>query len=1185
MDCPHCNTPIPAHATRCVHCDTPIDVDSSTLVDAGEEQPAEDANLTVDNWSAAVTAPSTSESPRSVNQLQPGSLLAARYEILDRLGVGGMGAVYKAKDREVDRLVALKVIRTELAGDSDILSRFKQELILARKVTHKNVIRIFDLGRDRGLRFITMEYIEGQDLRSLVKSQGRPTPEASVEIIQQVCLALEAAHAEGVVHRDLKPQNIMIDKQGRVYVMDFGIARSVGSEGLTMTGALVGTPEYMSPEQVKGEDVDGRSDLFSLGIIFYELLTGKMPYRGETVQRAMFKRTVERPLPASAEESSVPPFLSEVTSKCLEIQPEKRYQSARELSADLDSWRSGAADGTGSVLQRWIRRTLRNRNVLISAAAAVLLVVGMLSYQRLASSGPAGQTAANPPSVALAVLPFRNASGDPQLDWLGSSIGEMLTNDIGQSATLRTVPTGRVSQVMNDLRVKPNDNLDSATTDRVAEFANADILVWGQYVKFGELLRINATVANRKNGRQVPLQAEAHSDKEILATVDQLAKQIRENLALSSSAVHELQSSAFKPSSNSLDALRDYDKGLQLQRAGKNIEAQVAFKSSILQDPQFALAYSHLATVYASMGRDDQAQAASLKAVDLSEQLPPQERYLIRANHAEILKEYPKAIEAYETLAKASPGDTDILMELAKLYESSGDVEKARSYLEKVQSLDPRSTEALLARGRVELEANNPEKGLEFLNTALNLAIQVGNEELKADILQAIGVGYANMQRSEDALKSYQDSLAIKQRLGLQAGAAASLEAIATLQNSMGKSNEALKNYKDGLEISRKIGDKSRTGNILIDLGSYYVDHGKTDQALSLFKESLQIQIDLGNEQNRALVLSNIGNIYLSRGEFQEAHTYFEQALQIREKFKDPQDLAETLHNLAETATNLGLLDQAIDQYHRALDLQRKIGNKQMIAIETFSLGTVFGFQGRYGAALGSKEEALKTYRELGEHSFWTAEILAGYGNSLAQVGRREEAQANLEEALALARQLKNDDQVAMILGFQGDNAYYSGDPAAARKLYTQSSQAAAHSPNRILALNARFNLARLSVEQSHPQEAIASLKSLADETARTGPRYLSLQSSFFLAKALKETRDYTKAQELLETGLIQAEKLGLLWFKAQGHGLMSQILKQEGKAAEAATEQTAAANTFREIQSEGHFDVHRRADFAPYLQ
>src|SRR3984893_2190610 len=501
MVCPQCQAPNPPTAVRCEHCATPIDLNTPTLTGSPEDD-SDSGNLTVENWSAAVTAPSSSDAPVASKQLQSGSVLANRYEILEQLGVGGMGTVYKARDREVDRLVAIKVIRAELANDSEILSRFKQELILARKLTHKNVIRIFDLGRASGIRFITMEYIEGQDLRSLVKKQGRLTPEQSVTLIQQVCLALDAAHGEGIVHRDLKPQNIMVDPQGRIFVMDFGIARTVGAEGLTMTGALVGTPEYMSPEQVKGDDVDGRSDIFSLGIIFYELLTGKMPYRGETVQRAMYKRTIERPTPASSEDLSVPPFLSDVVSKCLEIEPAKRYQSANALSADLDSWKTGVADQATSVMQRWLRRAMANRLVLASAALLILLLAGIFVYRRFPP--PSTHEPAGPPPIALAVFPFRNASGDPKLDWLGSSLGGMLTNDIGQSARLRTISGGRISEVIHDLKIKPDTDLDSATIDRLAQFSNADVVVYGQYAKFGDQWRIDGNLYERKHSRQPP---------------------------------------------------------------------------------------------------------------------------------------------------------------------------------------------------------------------------------------------------------------------------------------------------------------------------------------------------------------------------------------------------------------------------------------------------------------------------------------------------------------------------------------------------------------------------------------------------------------------------------------------------------------------------------------------------------
>jgi len=222
--------------------------------------------------------------------LAPGTLLAGRYEVLQLLGRGGMGAVYKARDKELDRFVALKLIRPEFARNPEVLRRFKQELILARQVTHKNVIRIFDLGQSDGIKFITMDFVEGHDLRHLLQERGKFPPSEAAKIMLQICRALEAAHAEHVIHRDLKPQNVMLDKRGRVFVMDFGIARSAHLPGMTQTGALIGTPEYMSPEQARGETLDERSDVFSLGVIFYEILTGKPPYPSDTPLATRWKR-------------------------------------------------------------------------------------------------------------------------------------------------------------------------------------------------------------------------------------------------------------------------------------------------------------------------------------------------------------------------------------------------------------------------------------------------------------------------------------------------------------------------------------------------------------------------------------------------------------------------------------------------------------------------------------------------------------------------------------------------------------------------------------------------------------------------------------------------------------------------------------------------------------------------------
>src|SRR6266550_4236163 len=241
--------------------------------------------------------PNAPQSAGSTSGLQTGFILGGRYEILEALGEGGMGAVYKARDRELDRLVALKVIRPDLARNPAIIQRFKQELILARQITQRNVVRIFDLGEADGIKFITMEYVDGHDLHSLLREDKTFAPKDAVEIILQVCRALEAAHGEGIIHRDLKPQNIMQNKQGRIVVMDFGLARNVEAAGMTQTGALVGTMDYMSPEQALGKDLDQRSDLFALGLIFYELLTGQMAYKSESVVASLLKRTQQRAVP------------------------------------------------------------------------------------------------------------------------------------------------------------------------------------------------------------------------------------------------------------------------------------------------------------------------------------------------------------------------------------------------------------------------------------------------------------------------------------------------------------------------------------------------------------------------------------------------------------------------------------------------------------------------------------------------------------------------------------------------------------------------------------------------------------------------------------------------------------------------------------------------------------------------
>src|SRR5258707_15861757 len=432
MRCIYCKAENPPNAAKCGKCGKAVPSSEATFIgDEPAKQPNPASKPELPNSAKAASkgedpqgafvATSTPATPAGWSisntrapalpqgEFAPGTVLGDRYEILALLGQGGMGAVYKARDTELDPLVALKIIRPELTTNPEILKRFKQELILARQVTHRNVIRIFDLGQADGFKFITMEYLEGQDLRVVLREKGKLTPESAARVILQICRALEAAHGEGVIHRDLKPQNIMLDANGRAYVMDFGIARSAYLPGMTQTGALIGTPEYMSPEQARGEKLDERSDIFSLGVIFYEILTGKSPYAADTPLGTLWKRMQETVTPPSELEPSLPLPLNEIVVRALEIEPEKRFASAREMAHQLEIWLGPSAESTAIFLPA--PRTTHYWK-WASAGLGVLLIVAIVAFRL---KGPAKAAPVHAP-VSLLVPDFANPPGDSIFD-------------------------------------------------------------------------------------------------------------------------------------------------------------------------------------------------------------------------------------------------------------------------------------------------------------------------------------------------------------------------------------------------------------------------------------------------------------------------------------------------------------------------------------------------------------------------------------------------------------------------------------------------------------------------------------------------------------------------------------------------------------------------------------------------
>jgi len=323
MKCPKCSADNPDSQKFCGECGAP-------LTKTEEEQPMFTKTL---------------ETP--VEAFTRGSQFAQRYEIIEELGRGGMGKVYRVEDTKIREEIALKLIKPEISMDQKTIERFRNELKTARKISHRHVCRMFDMGEEKGLHYITMEYVDGEDLKNLIRRVGRLDTDTVIKIGKQICQGLSEAHRLGVIHRDLKPSNIMIDREGNVRIIDFGIARSLRTKGLTGSGIMIGTPEYMSPEQAEGEEIDNRSDIYSLGVLLYEMITGVLPFSGDSALGVALKHKTEIPPDPRELNTKVSDELCGVILKCLEKEKEKRFQEVDELLSEFRNIQEGLPTTTG----------------------------------------------------------------------------------------------------------------------------------------------------------------------------------------------------------------------------------------------------------------------------------------------------------------------------------------------------------------------------------------------------------------------------------------------------------------------------------------------------------------------------------------------------------------------------------------------------------------------------------------------------------------------------------------------------------------------------------------------------------------------------------------------------------------------------------------------------------------------
>ena len=835
MECPVCATQNADAASLCANCHTP-------LPELDSQETLNDAGTLVDDWSAAsaskASKSSIAPSTGGTGELTPGTVLGGRYEVLQLLGRGGMGAVYKAHDKELDRTVALKLIRPDLARNPEMVRRFKQELILARQVTHKNVIRIFDLGQADGIKFITMDFVEGHDLRALLKEKGKFPPPEAARIMLQICRALEAAHGEHVIHRDLKPQNIMLDGKGRVYVMDFGIARSVHLPGMTQTGALIGTPEYMSPEQARGENLDQRSDIFSLGVIFYEILTGTKPYPSDTPLATLWKRMQEPVTTPLKLEPTLPPALNDIVVKALQIEPENRFVSAREMAHQLEIWLGPSAESSAIFLPA--PRTTHYWK-WSSAALGALLVVAVVAFRL---RGPVKPPPAHAP-VSVLVADFANTTGDSIFD---ETLEPPLSVALEDASFISSYSRNQAKKIAAQLQPGAG-SLEETTARLLGVREGISFIVAGLIEKRGNGYKVRARTLEAATGKILLEVDETAGDKKgVLGVVDKIAAKTRR--ALGDTTPESAQVSAAGTfTTNSLEAAHSYALAQDLQWGGKWEEAIPLYEQAIQSDPNLGRAYAGLASTSANMGRRKDADKYYQLALAHIDRMSDREKYRTRGGYYLANREPRKAMEEYSALVQQFPSDAAGYSNLALAYFYLRDMRKA---VEEGRHAVELASNALLQLNNLALYAVYAGD----YGTAAQVAGKVlGQNPSYVDAYDALAMAQTGQGQLHDAQETYQKMSGISAR-----GSEMSTMGQADLLLYQGRTKDVIELLEKANGASTKMDDSTLAAHSLL-VAEAKLASGRASEAGADAKSALA-------HDNGAISQFAAGRIYVEAGQY-----------------------------------------------------------------------------------------------------------------------------------------------------------------------------------------------------------------------------------------------------------------------------------------------------------------------------